>query len=138
MRCRWGTTRPGADVTGPGAEARAALPPGGPAGHGPDGVTSTGRITLVAVARRMPLRRWPHVVLWLAVATGLAVGKGGAETAKYPDRPVKMMVGFSAGGGTDVIARIVAQKTTDGLGQSVLVENRPGASGMIAAEAVAK
>jgi len=86
----------------------------------------------------MPLRRWPHVVLWLAVATGLAVGKGSAETAKYPDRPVKMMVGFSAGGGTDVIARIVAQKTTDGLGQSVLVENRPGASGMIAAEAVAK
>src|SRR5262249_54207955 len=50
----------------------------------------------------------------------------------------KMMVGFSAGGGTDVIARIVAQKMSEGLGQSVLVENWPGASGMIAAEAVTK
>ena len=49
-----------------------------------------------------------------------------------------MLVGFAAGGGTDVAARILAQKLTDALGQSVVVENRPGASGMIAAEAVAK
>jgi tripartite-type tricarboxylate transporter receptor subunit TctC len=49
-----------------------------------------------------------------------------------------MFVGFSAGGGTDVAARIRAQKLTEALGQSVVVENRPGASGMIAAETVAK
>jgi len=61
-----------------------------------------------------------------------------AQPAKYPDRPIKMLVGFSAGGGTDVIARIVAQKMSDGLGQSVLVENRAGASGLIAGDAVAK
>ena len=61
-----------------------------------------------------------------------------AQTAKYPDRPVKILVGFAAGGGTDVAARILAQKLTEILGQSVVVENRPGASGMIAAEAVAK
>ena len=61
-----------------------------------------------------------------------------AQAPKYPDKPIKLMVGFSAGGGTDVAARIVAQKMSDGLGQSVLVENRPGASGLIAAEAVAK
>jgi len=61
-----------------------------------------------------------------------------AQATRYPDRPVKMLVGFSAGGGTDVIARIVAQKMSDGLGQSVLVENRPGASGLIAGDAVAK
>ena len=48
------------------------------------------------------------------------------------------MVGFAAGGGTDVAARILAQKLSETLGQSVLVENRPGASGMIATEMVAK
>jgi tripartite-type tricarboxylate transporter receptor subunit TctC len=79
----------------------------------------------------------------LCVLFGLALGAvfGAAESCaqtKYPDRPVKMLVGFAAGGGTDVIARIVAQKMSEGLGQTVLVENRPGASGMIAAEAVTK
>jgi len=79
----------------------------------------------------------------LGVVFGLALGAvfGAAESraqAKYPDRTVKMLVGFAAGGGTDVIARIVAQKMSEGFGQTVLVENRPGASGMIAAEAVTK
>ena len=49
-----------------------------------------------------------------------------------------MVVGFSAGGGTDVVARILAQKISESMGQSVVVENRAGASGMIAGEAVAK
>ena len=49
-----------------------------------------------------------------------------------------MLVGFAAGGGTDVVARIVAQKMSKILGQSILVENRTGASGMIAAADVAK
>jgi tripartite-type tricarboxylate transporter receptor subunit TctC len=61
-----------------------------------------------------------------------------AQPTKYPDRPIRMMVGFSAGGGTDVSARIVALKMSKGVGQLVVVENRPGASGLIAAEAVAK
>ncbi len=61
-----------------------------------------------------------------------------AQSGKYPERPVKMLVGFSAGGGTDVAARILAQKLTEALGQSVFVENRAGASGLIAAEAAAK
>jgi tripartite-type tricarboxylate transporter receptor subunit TctC len=74
----------------------------------------------------------------LAVIAYFSVAESRAQTANYPDKPIKMMVGFSAGGGTDVIARIVAQKMSEGLGQSVLVENRPGASGMIAAEAVTK
>jgi tripartite-type tricarboxylate transporter receptor subunit TctC len=51
---------------------------------------------------------------------------------------VKILVGFSAGGGTDVAARVMAQKLTDALGQTVVVENRPGASGMLATEAAAK
>jgi tripartite-type tricarboxylate transporter receptor subunit TctC len=74
----------------------------------------------------------------LAVIAYFSVAEIRAQTANYPDKPIKMMVGFSAGGGTDVIARIVAQKMSEGLGQSVVVENRPGASGMIAAEAVTK
>ena len=80
----------------------------------------------------------PMLFIALVVITYFSVAESRAQTANYPDKPIKMMVGFSAGGGTDVIARIVAQKMSEGLGQSVLVENRPGASGMIAAEAVTK
>ena len=72
----------------------------------------------------------------LALATALPAAED--EAARYPERPIKIFVGFSAGGGTDVAARILAQKLTETLGQSVMVENRPGASGMIAAETVAK
>jgi tripartite-type tricarboxylate transporter receptor subunit TctC len=65
-------------------------------------------------------------------------GIADAQVSDYPNRSIRMIVGFAAGGGTDVVARIVAQKMSDGLGQSVVVENRTGASGMIAAEDVAK
>src|ERR1043165_5574051 len=74
----------------------------------------------------------------LAFALSLGLAQGSAQIGKYPDRSIKIVVGFAAGGGTDVAARILAQKVTEALGQPVLVENRPGASGMIAAEAVAK
>src|SRR5215471_15631169 len=58
--------------------------------------------------------------------------------AEFPERSVKMLVGFSAGGGTDVAARIVAPGLGEALGQTIVVENRSGASGLIAAEAVAR
>jgi tripartite-type tricarboxylate transporter receptor subunit TctC len=74
----------------------------------------------------------------LAVALALAVGSVAAQAAGYPDRPIKVLVGFGAGGGTDIVARILAAKMSDSLGQSVVVENRTGASGMIAAADVAK
>jgi tripartite-type tricarboxylate transporter receptor subunit TctC len=56
----------------------------------------------------------------------------------YPSRPIHVIVGFAAGGGTDVIARLLGQKLTEGTGQSVVIENKLGASGIIATEFVAK
>src|SRR5262245_12743784 len=76
--------------------------------------------------------------LGLAIAAGLAVPQVNAPPARYPAKPIKILVGFAAGGGTDVAARILSAKLTESLGQSVVVENRAGASGMIAADAVAK
>jgi tripartite-type tricarboxylate transporter receptor subunit TctC len=56
----------------------------------------------------------------------------------WPTRPIRIIVGFAAGGSTDVTARVVAQALTERLGQRVFVENRPGAGGNIGAETVAK
>jgi len=56
----------------------------------------------------------------------------------YPVRPIRMIVGFAPGGGTDLTARPVAQKLSELLGQQVIVENRPGAAGNIATEQVVK
>ncbi|MFY9838026.1 MAG: tripartite tricarboxylate transporter substrate-binding protein [Xanthobacteraceae bacterium] len=68
----------------------------------------------------------------------LAATAARGRSADYPDRPIKMIVGFAAGGGTDVVARIMAQKMSDILHQTIVVEKRTGASGMIAAQDVAK
>ncbi|HEY7664674.1 MAG TPA: tripartite tricarboxylate transporter substrate binding protein [Xanthobacteraceae bacterium] len=78
-----------------------------------------------------------EATLALAVAVGIPAGAG-AQTVKYPERPVKILIGFSAGGGTDVVTRILAQKMSEGFGQPVVVENRPGVSGMTALQAVAR
>ena len=59
-------------------------------------------------------------------------------SASFPARPVRMVVGFPPGGGTDIIARLLAQKLTERWGQSVVVENRAGAGGNIATDLVAR
>src|SRR5271156_1907581 len=84
----------------------------------------------------MKARRSP----WGAAALALSFCQiaAHAQDAAYPNRPIKMLVGFGAGGGTDIAARIMAQKMSEILGQSIVVENRTGASGMIAAEDEAK
>jgi tripartite-type tricarboxylate transporter receptor subunit TctC len=83
-------------------------------------------------------RRICLVVLALAgVLTLLHAGAAFAQTAGYPKSPVKMIVGLAPGGSNDIIARVVAQKLSERLGQPFIVENKPGAGGTIAAEYVA-
>jgi len=60
------------------------------------------------------------------------------DATKYPTRPIHIIVGFAAGGGNDVIARIYAQKLSEDLGQPVIVENKPGAGAIVATEFVAR
>jgi tripartite-type tricarboxylate transporter receptor subunit TctC len=61
-----------------------------------------------------------------------------AQQAAYPSKPLKLLVGYAAGGATDVIARLVGQKLGEGLGQTVVIENRAGANSNLGAEAVAR
>ena len=61
-----------------------------------------------------------------------------SSAANFPNKPIKLLVGFAPGGGTDAAARTIAIKLTDLLGQTVVVDNKPGAGGNIAADMVAK
>jgi tripartite-type tricarboxylate transporter receptor subunit TctC len=77
------------------------------------------------------------IVAACAGAAALAVSPA-ALAQPYPSRPVRMLVGFPPGGSTDLAARLVASKLSQALGQTFIVENRAGASGNIASEAVAR
>lgn len=72
------------------------------------------------------------------IAAALAAFASAVAAQSFPVKPVRILVGFGAGGGTDIVARILAQSLTADWKQNVLVENRPGASGMIAGELTAK
>lgn len=61
-----------------------------------------------------------------------------AQDAKFPERPLRLVVGFAPGGGADVVARLIGARASQDLGQQVVVENRPGATGTIAADNVAR
>jgi tripartite-type tricarboxylate transporter receptor subunit TctC len=74
----------------------------------------------------------------MAAAILLALGAAPATAQDWPTRTIKIIVGFGAGGGTDLAARIVAQPLQEILGQPVVVENRPSAGGLVAGDQVAK
>ena len=74
----------------------------------------------------------------LALAGSAALGAGEASAQSYPVRPIRVLVGFAPGGPADVMARLIGQRLYASLGQPIVVENRPGAGGTIAARAVAE
>jgi tripartite-type tricarboxylate transporter receptor subunit TctC len=74
----------------------------------------------------------------LAIVVGVLGGASHAPAQTYPNKPVRIFVPFVAGGAVDMLARMVGAKVSETLGQPVIVENRPGAGGNIAADAVAK
>ena len=75
---------------------------------------------------------------FIAALFCIALAASAAAQDNYPSKPVRILVPYGPGGATDIIARIVAQRLTESLGQTFLVENRPGANGNIALEAAAK
>lgn len=82
-----------------------------------------------------------HRRQFLHLATGAAALPAASRIARaqaYPTRPVHIVVGFPAGGGTDVLARVMGQWLSEHLGQPFVIENRPGAASNVAAETVAK
>src|SRR5436305_15314932 len=76
---------------------------------------------------------------WLALVMLAACRTVSAQEdpAKYPTRPIHIIVGFTAGGGNDVIARVYGQKLSESLGQPVIIENKPGGGAIVATEYVA-
>jgi tripartite-type tricarboxylate transporter receptor subunit TctC len=74
------------------------------------------------------------VLIALVSASGISAASAQSD---YPNKPIKIVVGFGAGGGTDILARLVGAKLGEILGQSVVIENRPGAAARLAAEYVA-
>lgn len=77
------------------------------------------------------------IIRMLSIAV-LSVAAAGAQAGAYPDRPIRLVVPFPPGGTTDLLGRVFAERLADSLGRQVVVENRPGAGGVIGSDVVAK
>src|SRR5262245_16253792 len=84
---------------------------------------------------KLPRRRFLHLA---AGAAALPTVSRVAWAQAYPTRPVRIIVGFGAGFSPDIVARLVSQRLSERLGQQFVVENRPGAAGNLATEAVVR
>src|SRR3954467_10253266 len=76
-------------------------------------------------------------LILLALATGMT-NTAAAQTQRYPTRPIRIIVPFAPAGGTDILARALGARLSESMGQTVVVENRPGANSIIGTDAVAK
>src|SRR2546427_6944183 len=85
------------------------------------------------------LIRFTACIAGMACALGLQAQAPSASSGRaYPNRPIRLIVPFPPGGSSDSVARVVVQKFSEGLGQPVVIENRPGVGGLLGSEAVAK
>ena len=81
---------------------------------------------------------YKHLLGLLGLAAALLLTGGSAMAQSWPVKPIRMVIAFPPGGPTDIVSRVIAQQLSQQLGQSVVVDNKPGAGGNIAAELVAK
>jgi tripartite-type tricarboxylate transporter receptor subunit TctC len=79
-----------------------------------------------------------HIAHLLVTCSMLACASGAGAQGTYPSRPITIVVGFSAGGTTDIITRLISDELRKGLGQPIIIDNKPGAAGNIGAELVAR
>jgi tripartite-type tricarboxylate transporter receptor subunit TctC len=89
-------------------------------------------------SNRFKLSHFMHLAVGLLTAGALALSSMAASAADYPTRTVKIIVPFAAGGPADIYARFIAQKLGESMGQSFIIDNRPGAGSIIGTDAVAK
>jgi tripartite-type tricarboxylate transporter receptor subunit TctC len=94
-------------------------------------------MTITRHPNRRALLRATATTAGAAALLALAHAPAQAQ-APYPNKPIRMVVPFQAGGATDVLARVLGQKMSAGLGQPIVVDNKPGAAGIIGTDAVAK
>ena len=86
----------------------------------------------------LPGTRRKLLLALAGIGSGAMVGQPTARAAGWPERPINVLVGYSAGGSLDQMVRLVAEHVGGELGHKVLVDNRPGAAGTLAAAAVAR
>jgi tripartite-type tricarboxylate transporter receptor subunit TctC len=77
-------------------------------------------------------------LIFVSIVCGVFVGAAPAAAQTYPDRPIKWMIGYPAGGASDFLARVLSQKMGPELSQPLVIENKPGAAGILSMDATAK
>src|SRR5688572_20471611 len=97
--------------------------------------TPRARRNLQTTRSRTMIERLVWLLCVIALCTAPALATAGES---FPSRPVRLVIPAGAGGVTDILGRVIASKLTESLGQQVIVDNRPGASGIVGSQIVAK